>query len=571
MITNFFEIYNSLPESFRKKSILFVFFLLITTVLELFGIGLVIPIIDLLSSSKSETLAKLTFLDKYLDLTDTTNLLWYALVAFLSIYILKSLVLVLFYFWRNKFIWNAYRSISTTILKQYISKSIDFYFKTNSTELINTTYLESRNYISCLNEYLKIISEGVILFAIFIFLLIYDTKSILIVGVLISISSILIRYFTKERVKKLGEVRLKASIGQLKNLQQIFFSIKDIKLKSLEFNFFEKYNRVIKDYSKSAYLAGSIIELPKIFFEIMFILSISLIILVLSMKGLNEGNIVTNIGVYAVASFRAFPCVTRIIQSVQQISFLKPSINKVLPNLQNKDNKKLVQEIKFKKLEFLDEIEIDNISYTYPRKSTPVVRNFSLSIKKGDFIGIAGKSGRGKSTILDLLMGLIKPSTGKILVDGNDIQKNLKNWQAGLGYVSQSTNLLDDTIKNNIAFGIPDSEIEEGKLYESAKNSQILEFINSLKDKFETPVGERGIAISGGQIQRIGIARELYRDPSIILLDESTSSLDLETEKEFLKCLNQLKGKKTIIFVSHRRSALENCNKIIELDNYDQK
>ena len=122
MITNFFEIYNSLPESFRKKSILFVFFLLITTVLELFGIGLVIPIIDLLSSSKSETLAKLTFLDKYLDLTDTTNLLWYALVAFLSIYILKSLVLVLFYFWRNKFIWNAYRSISTTILKQYISK-----------------------------------------------------------------------------------------------------------------------------------------------------------------------------------------------------------------------------------------------------------------------------------------------------------------------------------------------------------------------------------------------------------------------------------------------------------------
>jgi ABC-type bacteriocin/lantibiotic exporters, contain an N-terminal double-glycine peptidase domain len=163
-------------------------------------------------------------------------------------------------------------------------------------------------------------------------------------------------------------------------------------------------------------------------------------------------------------------------------------------------------------------------------------------------------------------MGLIKPSSAFILIDGKDIQTNINGWQQNLGYVSQSTNLLDESIKNNIAFGVSEDQIDNKKLLDASKNSQIYEFISSLKEKFESQVGERGIALSGGQIQRIGIARELYRDPPIILLDEATSALDLDTEKEFLKCLDQLKGNKTIVFVSHRKSALENCNKIIDLN-----
>lgn len=568
MIKNFFLIYNNLSKSFKKKSIIFVFFLIITTILEIFGIGLVIPVIDLLTNSKTPTLEKLTYFEDHIDLNNLDNLLGYLLLFLISIYLLKSIVLILYYFWRNKFIWNAYRSISSSILKKYVKQNIDFYFKNNSTELINNTYLESRNYVSCLNEYLKMISEAVILFAIVFFLLIYDFYSTLVISVLIFVSSIIITILTKTKVKKLGEIRIKASIGQLKNLQQIFFSIKDIKLKSLETNFLKRYNDVIENYSKSAYLSGTILELPKILFEIIFVLSISAVVYILDLNNVSGGNITTKIGIYAFAAFRSFPSVTRIINSTQQINFLKPSINKILPNLRELPKDKKDEKKDIIKMNFSNKIEIKNVSYTFPSKKLPVIENFSLTINKGDFIGVIGKSGKGKSTILDLIMGLLKPSSGEILVDNKNIFENLNGWQQNIGFVSQTTNLLDESIKNNIAFGILDEDIDEKKLVEASKDSQIFEFISALPNKFETQVGDRGINLSGGQIQRIGIARELYRDPPIIVLDEATSALDLDTEKEFLKCLDKLKVLKTLIFVSHRKSALESCDKIIDLDKY---
>ncbi len=570
MIKNFFLIYNNLPQEFKKKSIIFVIFLVLTTVLEIFGITLIIPILDSLTNNQTSNIKYIHKISELLNFTNFSNILVLSLTILIAIYIIKNLILIFFYFWRNKFIWNAYKIISTIMLKQFVSKSIDFYFKNNSTELINSTYLESRNYISCLNEYLKIVSEGVILIAIFIFLLVFDLTSTIAISLIILISSISISYLTKNKVKSLGETRIVASIGQLKSLQQIFFSIKDIKLKSVEENFINKYNEVIDNYSKSAYKSGTILELPKIFFEIIFIVSISFVIYLLDLNEVTKSSLITTIGIYTVAAFRSLPSVTRIISSVQQINFLKPSIDKVLPNISNykkEDNSN--QYNKLEKINLKKEIKIENISYTYPGKSNPVIKNFSLNIKKGEFIGIIGKSGEGKSTILDLIMGLIFPSTGKILIDGKEINSSIKGWQNNLGYVSQSTNLLDETIKSNIAFGVPENEMENAKLIEAAKKAQIFNFISSLQNNFETEVGERGVTLSGGQIQRIGIARELYRDPEVILLDESTSALDIETEREFLKCLDKLKGDKTIIFVSHRKSALENCDKIIDLENYE--
>ena len=221
-------------------------------------------------------------------------------------------------------------------------------------------------------------------------------------------------------------------------------------------------------------------------------------------------------------------------------------------------------------MNFSNKIEIKNVSYTFPSKKLPVIENFSLTVNKGDFIGVIGKSGKGKSTILDLIMGLLKLN-GEILVDNKNIFENLNGWQQNIGFVSQSTNLLDESIKNNIAFGILDEDIDKKKLVEASKDSQIFEFISALPNKFETQVGDRGITLSGGQKQRIGIVREFYRNPPIIVLDEATSALDLDTEKEFLKCLDKLKGLKTLIFVSHRKSALESCDKILDLDNMFNK
>ena len=405
MIQNFLLIFNNLPPLFKKKSIIFVFFLLSTTALELFGIGLIIPILDLLTNSKSNILDEINSLEKYVDTSDTLNLLIFILGALIAIYIIKSLILIYFYYWTQKFIWDAYKKISNHILSNYIGKNLDFYFGINSTELINNSYLESRNYVSCLSNYLQIISEATILFAILIFLLIFDFTSTIVIGCVILISSLLITYFTKRKVKELGEKRIQASIGQLKNLRQIFYSIKDIKLKSLENNFLSKYNNIISNFSRSAYLFGTINELPKIFFEIIFLISISLIIYILEVNSISEGNTITKIGIYAVAAFRSFPSVYRIIKSFQTINFLSPSIKKVLPNLNYNEEKNFLKENNVKKIIFNRVLKIDNISYTYPNKKNPVIKNFSLEVKKGDFIGIVGESGKGKSTLLDIIMG----------------------------------------------------------------------------------------------------------------------------------------------------------------------
>lgn len=567
MIKNFISIYNSLSNYFKKRSLLFILFLIVSTVLELLGIGMIIPFLEVLNSSNDSIFFDLELV-KFFFPTNEREILFNILIIILIIYILKSLTLFYFYFWRNRFIWNVYKFISIKILNKFLRDNIEFYFKKNSNDLINTTYLESRSYVICFNEYLKIISDSFLLISITIFLLIYDFISTSIILILILISSCAIFFVYKKKLSFLGKVRLKASVSQLKNLQQIFFSIRDIKIKSSEDFFLKKYSSSIEEYSKTSYLANSILEVPKIFFELIFIFSISILMFFfISKAAVSNDEIITNIGVYSIAAFRIFPSITKIVHSFQQINFLKPSIEKVLPNLKS-DELYSTKKINISdKINFNKRVSFKNVSYSYPGKKYRVIDNLSFEINKGDFIGIIGKSGIGKSTVLDLLMGLIKPHAGEIISDKTKIHLNINNWKKNIGYVSQSTTLLDDSIKNNIAFGIPENEIDISKVLKSAKNAQLLDFIESLDNKFETNVGERGVSLSGGQAQRIGIARELYREPSFLLLDEATSSLDSDTEKEFLSCLKTLNKNMTILFVSHKTTALSECNKIINLNH----
>jgi len=214
---------------------------------------------------------------------------------------------------------------------------------------------------------------------------------------------------------------------------------------------------------------------------------------------------------------------------------------------------------------FKSKIKIKNLKYKYSEKLNYILNNINLNISKGEFIGIIGSSGSGKSTLVDLLMGLLTPSSGEICIDNININDDKSSWQRKIGYVPQNIFLIDDSIKNNIAFGIEGDKIDELKLNKAIEESQLKAFINSLEIGFETKVGERGAQISGGQLQRIGIARALYNDPEILILDESTASLDTLTENGIMDSINKLKGEKTIIMISHRFSSLKDCDKIYEI------
>lgn len=559
------DIFKLLPSKYKKKSALFIFLLLIATLLEIFGISLIIPILSLVENNNSLQGGVLINILSFFGVKNFENTLLIVLVIFIGIYLIKSFYLMFFYYWQNKFSWSIYERLSGDLLKTYMLRSISFYFSKNSAELVNNTYQECKNYSDAVNKGLKLIVEIGVLLGIFCLLLYFDPKSTIIVFCLIGIFSLVFNKLTRNKIYRLGQERIDAAQSQIKQLQQSFGAFKDIKLKSSEQVFIDNYNKHTKSFSRAAYLHSTIAELPKVGFEMIFVVSMSVLILSLNIDSYNRAEIVPIMGLFAGAAFRAMPSAYRIINSIQAINFARPSLERISRDLKAGYDEKDFKNGSLSSFKFNKEIKVDNLSYSYPGFKNYVIKDFSLVINKNEYLGIVGKSGMGKSTMIDLLMGLLKPNKGKILVDDTDIQNKIRGWQNNIGYVSQSTYLIDDTIKNNIAFAIGKQNINYDLLFKVSEEAQILKFINSLEHKFDTVVGERGVKLSSGQIQRIGIARELYRKPDILIFDEATSSLDLETESDFLNCLENFKKNKTIIFVSHRESALKNCNKVIEI------
>jgi len=562
----FKKTFNLLPTAYKKKSTIFVVLFLFASFLEALGIGLILPILSIIiedGSGRSEAIFNIMAL---LNIQDSSSVLLAVILFFIFVYIFKNFYLIFFYYWQNKFTFQIYKKISVSLFKSYITEPISFHFSKNSSELIRNVFQECKNFSVLVNSYLKLIAEFGILLSIVGILLFFEPKGTIIIILIISFCSLVFTKLTKKKIYKLGQIRQEASGEQLKMLQQGFGAIKDIKLKSAEAKFLNDYELVAQNYIKASYLQSTISEMPKIWLEVIFVISLSVFLLLLRLEGFEASEMFAFVALFAGAAFRIIPSVNRIIASLQSINFNRPSLEKISERNTNFDKSSFQQNSEAPFFNFKNEIKLENLTFSYNNQEKSVIKNLSMTIKKNDYIGIIGKSGVGKSTIIDIVMGLIKPNEGKVLVDNANIHLNIKGWQKRIGYVSQSIYLIDDTIKNNIAFGIEPHKIDNNLIEKVSKDAQILDFIKSLKNGFETKVGERGIKLSGGQIQRIGIARELYLQPELLIFDEATSALDKETELEFLNCLESLKNRKTIIFVSHRKSALKNCNKITEID-----
>ena len=296
------------------------------------------------------------------------------------------------------------------------------------------------------------------------------------------------------------------------------------------------------------------------------VISIFIIVIVMQIKGLNSQSIFPILGLYLAASFRIIPSINRVLNSIQTMKYLNPVID-VLYKEFKLINNTFDNSIQCQDISFNNEIKFDKICFRYPDTKTNILNDFSIRIKKGQTVGIIGKSGSGKSTLIDILLGLYQPESGQILVDGIDINKNIRSWQKKIGYVPQNVFLLDDTVEANVAFGIDKNFIDQIAVKNALKSAQLSDFINSVVDGENSIVGERGVKISGGQKQRIGIARALYFNPEILVLDEATSALDNENEANFMNTILMLKNSKTIFIVAHRLSTLKSCDIIFEISN----
>jgi len=561
------QIYNFFPNKFKRKSLIFIFLLLVATFLETIGIGMIFPLIEILIKGNfSKNILGVNFSEIFSDLSKVDiikNLIFFIIFM----YFLKTIYLIYFNFWQLRFSTNIYKYLSLKLFNKYLYSPVSYINNKNSSELLRNTMILSKEFGSCVSLFLRLTVEFLV--TIFIISLVLYIEFLVTLKIFfILITFIIIFYFlTKKKIFNYGLIRTISSNQQIKVLSESFNGFRDIKLKSSETFFYSLYDKFLSNFIKAVYYQQTIMDAPRLIFEFILIFIAFSSLLYISSLELEILNYLPLIGLYAFAALRLIPSITRILNIFQQIKSMQASLNILKIEFENfKDSSK--EKIIDNKIliPFNDEIKLNNISFSY-NKDIVILKNFTKIIKKNSILGIIGSSGSGKSTMIDLITGLQFPNTGEIILDNKtNIQKNIVNWQKKIGYVSQSVFLLDTTIKENIAFGEQIEKIDEKKILKSLKDSQLYEYVLSLKDGINTIVGEKGVKISGGQKQRIGIAREIYRNPEVLILDESTSSLDIETENKILDCIIKLKHEKTIIIVSHRENTLKFCDQIIDLN-----
>ncbi len=561
------SIFNLFPNKFKFKAILFVFFLLIASILETLGIGMIFPLIEILVKGDfSKNILGINLINITNNFEKKT-IIETLIFIIISVYFLKTIYLIYFNFWQLKFSQNIYKYLSLKLFNKYLYSPISYIKNKNSSELLRNTLMLSKDFGTCVGLILRLVVEFLIAIFIFSFVLYIEFEITLKISAALIFFMYIIYLITSNKIYNYGQIRSHISKYQIKVLNESFDGIRDIKLKSSENFFYNLYKKYLSDFIKAAYYQQTIIDAPRLIFEFVFVSLVFGSLLYFLSLNFNIINFLPLIGLYILASFRLVPSIMRILNILQQIRGMQASINilkKEFNSLSNVSTHSI--EDKRAHISFDKEIKLDNLSFSY-NKDKIILKNFSKIIKKNSTIGITGKSGSGKSTMIDLLTGLQLPDKGEIIIDNKiNIHKSIFNWQKKIGYVSQSVFLLDASIKENIAFGESLEKIDNQKIIKALKDSQLYEYVMELSDGFNTIVGERGVKISGGQKQRIGIARELYRNPEIIILDESTSSLDIQTEDKILECIETLKTNKTIIIVSHRENTLKFCDEIIRLD-----
>ena len=565
LINDFIKITKIVPKKINYRFFIFILFLTISSVLELVSISALIPIAEIFINGQSSFKFLNDFFQALSKLFAKSVDIYSILFVFLTIVIIKSIFLIFFSYWTNKFSQNIYKSISQSLLQKYFNNNYYFFLNHKSSDLTRNVLIETKNIGATVFCYLKAFTEIFIFFSIGVLILIIDFKSSLILIISFLFFASIYFIFTKKIIYNFGQIRQISTGRLLKVLQEIFGSIKDIKLKKSE-NFFEKlFGKDINDFTIAAYKSNTINEIPRYLIEVVFVFILLLIIFTNMSNNNDFQKIIPLLAVYLAAGFRILPGVVKLSGYLQTIQSLKPSLDLLYKEFNDTERYNEKREnIINDNINFNNDIILDKLSFGFGKKS--IFKDLNLNIKNKSVTGIIGDSGSGKSTLVNLLLGFLKPDKGCIKINNIDIKNFIFKWQSNIGYVSQNIFLLDSTLKENIAFGINQEKINIEQLNKVIKSTHLEQFVKNLDNGLNTKIGEKGSWISGGQTQRIAIARELYRNPSILILDEATTGLDEMTEEKILKKIIELKNEITIIIVSHNKNTLKICDQIINLD-----
>lgn len=560
------QVLSILNRGEKIKLVILFFMVGLGSILELLGVSAFSPLINLITDpSIIHTKWYLEWLYQVLHIQDTRRFLSVVILIIIAIYIIKNVYLI----WeRNilyRYIFNVQKRVSVKLLKAYLNEPYSFFLTRNTAVLQRSLQSDTDSFVKAIKHFLELMIEAITCVVIIVYLfLVSHSMTIIIAVILVG----LVGFFaltTKKKTQKLGRdsQKYKAEIYQYMN--QALGGVKEIKVLNREHTFLDKYEDSFGKFTYAQRVSEILGMVPKYCVEASCMTGLLVAILLKMYFGQKDLiDFIPQLSVFAIASVRLLPSVGRINQYFTYILYEQPSIALVYHDLQEVENieeqTKQNQDWKLK-----SELRICSISYHYPNTDKNVLENASLVIRKGTMVGLVGASGAGKSTLADIILGLLTPQMGKIYADDLDVLKNVRTWQQEIGYIPQVIYLSDDSIRNNIAFGVPEDEIDDTRVRLAAEQAQLADFIDLLPDGYQTSVGDRGIRLSGGQRQRIGIARALYNDPELLILDEATSALDHDTETAVMEAIDHLQGQKTMIIIAHRLSTIANADCIYEV------
>ncbi len=565
---NIDKILYILSKSQKIKSLHLLILILLGMFFETLGVGMMVPVVTLIiDPSIIKNYLTNTLIFDFLDTLDQIYIIVFGLLFIVLIYLIKTIFLIYLTWFKNQFSYSFLADISYRIFSNYIYKDWLFYINNNSAKLIRNCNTECNIFVNNIFiPTIELIAEFAVLLGILSILLFIEPIGTSLIFIIFCFFSLVYIYFFKNKTLNYGKTRQILEFDKLKYLQQGFGALRDIKIMNCESFFINQYDYANRKSADVMAKWSTIQQLPRLTLEIVAVLCLVIVVTSLILNDSEITKIIPTLAMFGAASLRLLPSCNRILGAFQNIRYGKVSIDVIFNELKFSssnqfNNLNIIENIDFKK-----NIKFKNVSFSYEKSKVVTLSNININIPKGKFIGIIGESGAGKSTLIDIFLGLLKPTSGHIKVDNKDISINLSSWQNKIGYVPQDIYLLDDTLRQNIAFGVPKNEIDDKQVIHAIKLSKLEDFVKSLKNGLNTIFGERGIKLSGGQLQRIAIARALYKNPEILVLDEATSALDNKTEYFVIDSVKNLRGIKTIIIITHRITTILNSDYVYKID-----
>jgi len=551
-----------LTQQERRNLILIFSLMLFGTVLETFSLGLVVPVVGLLT--KPEYLKSHPRIDELLNYPSQTQFVVGAMLLLVLVYVVKSIFLIGSLWVQYGYSTSVTKRLGRTLFENYLKQPFTFHLQRNSATLIRNSQNSASVMSGTIDPILSIAADALVTTGMMALLLFIEPKGTIITILIFALSSIALRRFSGRRIRLWGEAQNFHKGKIIQHLQQGFGGVKDVKILGRENYFVSQYSDHLDGNANVLRRFSLAQALPRFGLEILMMIGLASLVSTMVLSGKELSGILPVLGLFGAAAFRLLPAVNRSILSAQTINLNRPLVDGVAADLGLSISTVSTNNVYS---HLTSSISVQDLSFSYETASAEALTEVSVEVSRGEAVGLVGPSGSGKSTLVDILLGLLEPTSGRVLVDGDDIHDNLRGWQDQIGYVPQSIFLTDDTLRRNVAFGLPKGEIDEVAVEAAIRSAQLEEFVASLPDGLDTIVGERGVRLSGGQRQRIGIARALYNNPDVLVLDEATSSLDTETEHGVMQAVQALQGEKTGSIVAHRLSTVEYCDRLYRLEN----